>query len=88
MIGGYYFWLSSFISIFLGAFLFGLQNVFHYFPSGKVLKLKKAAHFISISAFLYMGILQCDFDHESKENVGKLAILVGLPLFYSCFILA
>ena len=31
-----FFGLVVLFLFFLGAFLFGLQNVFHYFPSGKV----------------------------------------------------
>ncbi|NSM31584.1 hypothetical protein HRE39_10400 [Enterococcus faecalis] len=61
---------------FLGAFLFGLQKCISLFSIRKsTLKLKKAAHFISISAFLYMGIFYSVISITSpKENVGKLAI--------------
>lgn len=52
-----FFGLVVLFLFFLGAFLFGLQKCISLFSIRKsTLKLKKAAHFISISAFLYMGI--------------------------------
>ena len=73
------FWSLGFgFLIFLAAILIGLQKcvtIFYCTRKISALNLKKAAHFISLIAFLYMGILFSVVSFiEPKENTWKLAI--------------